>query len=252
MSDVFVSYARPQRARVDKLVAALREIEFDVWFDRELTPGQEFPEEIQKQAEASRAMIVCWTPDAVRSPWVLREAEIGRSAEKLVPVFLGDCDLPYPFDRLHTIDLKRWTGSDHESRFDELLARLEALTGKTGRTAAWNAVVGGRSNELVTRVRRELVRLARLKGTTSYPLMAALMGLHDQPTLWAALDACAEENRSRREPPLCALVISDKTERPGKGYFQKHAFLRDDNDPLAQIVWEGHRDRVWAHAWTDD
>lgn len=251
MSDVFISYAREQRPHVDRMAAALRELDLEVWFDRDLTPGQDFPAEIERQARAARAMIVCWTPESAASPWVRREAEIARAAGALVPVFLRECAPPAPFDTIHTIDLVRWSPSEEDSRWNDLLARLEKLAGKNRLVDAWRAIVQGRSNALVTRVRRELVRLARMRATTSYPLMAALMTV-EQPTLWAALDACAEENRSRREPPLCALVVSAVTERPGKGYFQKHAFLSDDNDPLAIPVWQGHRDRVWAHAWSDD
>lgn len=251
MSDVFISYARPQRPHVDRMAAALRDLDLDVWFDRNLTPGEDFPAAIEEEARAARAMVVCWTPDSFQSPWVKREAAIGKAAGVLVPVFLRACTPPAPFDTLHTIDLVRWSTREEDSRWDDVLRRLEGLTGRNGLVTAWRAIVLGRSNELVTRVRRELIRLARERATTSYPLMAALMTV-DQPTLWAALDACAEENRSRREPPLCALVISDRTERPGKGYFQKHAFLKDDFDPLAQVVWAGHRDRVWAHDWSDD
>jgi TIR domain len=250
VTDVFVSYARGQRPFVDRLVEALRELELVVWFDRELTPGKEFPAEIELHASTCKAMIVCWSKEAATSTWVQREAGIGRSRGVLIPTFLEKCEPPYPFDTIQTIDLQKLEISRNDSRFDDLLDQVARLTGKVGLIAAWAAIVHGRNNELVTRVRRELVRLARARGTTSYPLMAALMSV-DQPTLWAALDAAAEENRLRREPPLCALVISDRTERPGKGYFQKHAFLRDDFDELAVPVWESHRDRVWAHAWTD-
>lgn len=251
MSDVFISYAREQRLHVDRIAAALRDLELDVWFDRHLTAGAEFPAEIDAEARKTRAMIVCWTPDACSSPWVRKEAEIGRERGVLVPLFLRACTPPGQFATIHAIDLVRWSTREEDTRWDEVLRRLEALTGRRDLVTAWGAIVRGRGNALVTRVRRELVRLARERATTSYNLMAALMTV-DQPTLWAALDACAEENRSRREPPLCALVISATTERPGTGYFQKQTFLAGDDDPLARPVWESHRDRVWAHDWTDD
>ena len=42
MADVFVSYARSDKARVAPLVAAIEAKGWSVWWDPEITPGQEF------------------------------------------------------------------------------------------------------------------------------------------------------------------------------------------------------------------
>ena len=50
MADVFISYARKDAARVDRLVAALESDGFDVWIDRkDLRPGHRFFLEIEKE-----------------------------------------------------------------------------------------------------------------------------------------------------------------------------------------------------------
>lgn len=250
MTDVFISYQRAQRVDVEAIAAALRDIELNVWFDRELAAGADFPKEIEAIAGACKAMIVCWTPLAVKSAWVQKEASIGRSRNVLVPVFLAPCSLPTRFSNLNAPDLSQWRMLDDEPWL-KVLARLEVLIGREDLVTKSRTLANGRKNGLVARVRSELVRLARIQKTTDYKAMAELVGV-DQPTLWAALDATAEENRSRREPPLCALVVSAGTEIPGNGYFQKHAFLKGDFDPLAKAVWEGHCQRVWARSWNED
>ena len=46
MADVFVSYARADKARVAPLVAAIEAKGWSVWWDPEITPGQEFDDQI--------------------------------------------------------------------------------------------------------------------------------------------------------------------------------------------------------------
>lgn len=65
-------------------------------------------------------------------------------------------------------------------------------------------------------------------------------------TLFGTLDAIAEQCRLRREPPLHGLVRNDDG-LPGKGYFEKHCFLRFDPDTdneLAEQVYETPMDDV--------
>jgi hypothetical protein len=250
MVDVFISYKRTERARVEVMAQALRDLELDVWFDRELTPGRAFPAEIERMARACRAMVVCWTPAATESPWVLREAAIALERDVLAPAHLASCTPPAPFDEIQTVDLQNWESLD-DPRWLDLLRRIGDLVGRSGLDLASVALANGRRDELVARLRRWLVSLARENRYAFYRDAARMMDV-DQPTLWAALDAVAQENRARREPPLGVLVISEKTGLPGKGYFQKHAFLHDDMDPLAGAVWGRHRDRAWDFDWPDE
>jgi hypothetical protein len=78
------------------------------------------------------------------------------------------------------------------------------------------------------------------------------IGEFDQHSLWGALDAIAEQCRRRREPPLDVLVVSKDTGRPGRGYWQKHAFLAGDGDALEKLVFERHLAAVRASDWSQD
>jgi hypothetical protein len=79
-----------------------------------------------------------------------------------------------------------------------------------------------------------------------------LVGFHQQ-TLWGALDAIADQNRARREPPLSALVVNQgRGGLPGRGYFQKHVFLSGETDPLAALAHARHLERVREFDWPQD
>jgi len=73
MADVFVSYARSDKARVAPLVGAIVAQGWTVWWDPEITPGQEFDDMIEAEIEAAKAVMVVWTPTSVASRWVRGE-----------------------------------------------------------------------------------------------------------------------------------------------------------------------------------
>lgn len=105
MADVFVSYARSDRARVAPLVAALEEQGWSVWWDPAIAPGQEFDRLIAAELAVASAVLVVWTAGSVESRWVRGEARDGADRHILVPVRFGDVQLPIDFRALHTIDL---------------------------------------------------------------------------------------------------------------------------------------------------
>ncbi|MGE0829725.1 MAG: toll/interleukin-1 receptor domain-containing protein [Hyphomonadaceae bacterium] len=262
MADVFISYAREDRARVEAVNQALRELELDVWIDARLTPGVSFREEIRREAEAAKAMIVCWTPDAAASAFVIDEATIGRDRGVLAPVFLAACAIPMGFGSLNTIDLCQWKGALDDPDWLRIVRRLEDLTRKPELTRVAEVAAHGGPAALPALVRRLLIRQAVGSGL---PLdykevealvraeaaagRAALPADFDQPLLWNALNEVAAENRKRGEPPLPCLVINRGTGRPGRGYFRKHAFLVNDFDPMAHAIFERHLERVRGYAW---
>ena len=77
MADVFVSYARSDKARVAPLVAAIEAQGWSVWWDPGIDPGQEFDRQIAAELKAAAAVLVVWTPSSVESRWVRGEAREG-------------------------------------------------------------------------------------------------------------------------------------------------------------------------------
>ncbi|MBL8536942.1 MAG: toll/interleukin-1 receptor domain-containing protein [Hyphomonadaceae bacterium] len=264
MADVFISYKREDRARVETLTGLLIDLELSVWFDAGIEVGAAWEARIMEEAEAAAAMVVCWSFAATASPWVKREAEVGLRRGVLVPVMLHWCAPVAPFDAIQAADLTKWDGAPDNVELQRVLQRIEQLTAK--RDIARNARRrgGGRNEELVALLRQILVRRARAGDApfTYREVEALLRGAaeaeridmrdFDQHSLWGALDAIAEQNRARREPPLGALVVGKNAGLPGRGYFQKHVFLEGGHDDLERAVHERHLARVRASAWPQD
>ena len=86
MADVFVSYARSDKARVAPLVAAIEAQGWSVWWDPEIDAGQQFDDQIEAELLAAAAVVVVWTPTSVDSRWVRGEAREAADRGVLVPV----------------------------------------------------------------------------------------------------------------------------------------------------------------------
>ena len=58
MSDVFISYANEDRARVQPLAEALGRAGFSVWWVHKIVAGQEFDRVIEQALDAARCVVV--------------------------------------------------------------------------------------------------------------------------------------------------------------------------------------------------
>ena len=135
MADVFVSYARLDKERVAPLVAALEARGWSVWWDPDITPGQEFDSQIEAQLQAARAVVVVWTPTSVVSRWVRGEAREAADRSILVPVRFEGARLPMDVRAIHTIDLDQWSGSPGSAAFQDLCRAVESMLGQPTRGA---------------------------------------------------------------------------------------------------------------------
>lgn len=129
MVDVFVSYARLDYARVAPFVAALEAEGWSVWWDPEISPGEEFDALIADALERARSVVVVWTPNSVGSRWVRGEARDASDRGVLVPVRFGNAKLPIDFRAVHTIDLDDW---DEDSEGESFQRIRQALAAKLG------------------------------------------------------------------------------------------------------------------------
>ncbi len=106
MADIFVSYSRQDKALVAPLVASLEAEGWSVWWDPEISPGEEFDSLISRELERARSLVVVWTPHSVDSRWVRGEARDAADRGVLVPVRLQKRQAADRFSR----------GSHHRSR----------------------------------------------------------------------------------------------------------------------------------------
>ena len=54
VSDIFISYARPDRAKAQMLAKALEELGWSVWWDPKIRPGKTFHEVIESGAGSGK------------------------------------------------------------------------------------------------------------------------------------------------------------------------------------------------------
>jgi hypothetical protein len=261
VADVFVSYKREDRERVSVIADLLSDLGLSVWFDASLAAGERWRAEITEEVEAASAMLVCWTPAATKSVQVMIEVKQGLERGILAPVYLEKTVLPAGLGAIHTSDLSKWDYALDAADWLALLAALERLVDRDDlQTASRQRAAGKAAASMMRSILIEAAKAGRLlsyaQGVAT--LQAALRAAYREHApkvnnhfLYGALDATAAENRARREPPLCISVVN-KTGMPGKGYFQKHAFLSGNDDPLAESLFERHLERVRTWAWDKD
>ena len=136
MADVFVSYARSDKALVAPLVAAIEAQGWSVWWDPEIDAGQQFDDQIEAELKAARAVVVVWTPVSVASRWVRGEAREAADRGTLVPVRFAGANLPMDVRAIHTTELDGWGEDAQSPPFRALLRALTAMIARQGGTQA--------------------------------------------------------------------------------------------------------------------
>ena len=110
MGHVFLSYAREDVRRAEKVAAALEAAGHEVWWDGRLKGGSEYSREIDEALKSADAVVVLWSTAAIASEWVRDEAAVGKQNGRLVPARVDASEPPLGFRQHHTIDLSRRGG----------------------------------------------------------------------------------------------------------------------------------------------
>lgn len=122
LDGIFVSYSRKDHSKVKMLVNALRSQNVRVWIDDgEIRGGEDFEKRIYEGLEGAVRVIVFWSRASLQSPWVMREAQFALRRGKILPVLLEKIELPEGFQKLHTVDLSNWDGSETHPHFNNLI-----------------------------------------------------------------------------------------------------------------------------------
>jgi adenylate cyclase len=130
MSDVFVSYARPDEAQAKHVADALRGQGYHVWRDDELPAHRPYSEVIEERLKSAKAVVVLWSAGAAKSQWVRAEADTARAAGTLVQALLDDHLPPLPFNQIQCADLAGWNGALDAPGWAKLVASVAALVGE--------------------------------------------------------------------------------------------------------------------------
>lgn len=127
---VFLSHASDDKLRVAAIREQLGEEGFEIWWDRDMTPGTPFRQLIEEKLESAAAVVVFWTRTSVDKTFVCSEANRALHRGILVPVKLdSDAKIGLDFDQLNHIDLTNWP-SNENGEFRRLVDHLRTLTSR--------------------------------------------------------------------------------------------------------------------------
>ena len=100
----FICYARENSSDAEQLVRALEARDLAVRWDQQLEPGTSVDEAIERALETATAIIPIWSEQAIRSPYLRAEANVGLERGNAIPVSVEGFDpqrLPFRFRGLH-------------------------------------------------------------------------------------------------------------------------------------------------------
>ena len=141
MSDIFISYAREDRAKAEILVKRLTSEGFLVWWDPNIRFGTDFLEVIKKKLNKAKCVIVLWSKTSVTSGYVIYEATKGKDRNILVPVLIEDVEIPEVFRDINTANLADWTGESSHSEFVKLLEAIRKILHRPLTELVWKIIV---------------------------------------------------------------------------------------------------------------
>jgi len=129
MSDIFISYARPNEPLAKQAGDALRAAGYGVWRDDELPAHRAYSDVIEERIKSAKAVLVLWSNDAVKSQWVRAEADAARELGTLVQVSLDGSLPPMPFNQIQCADLMGWRGDDSSAGWQKVVSSIASLAG---------------------------------------------------------------------------------------------------------------------------
>ena len=128
LNDVFVSYKREDRQRVEPLVACMRAAGLDVWWDADIPGGSAWRAEIQRHLQGARCVVVVWSDASVSAngEFVQEEATHAKRRGVLLPVAIDAVTAPLGFGQIQSLDLTEWTGGSDDVRVANVIAAARA------------------------------------------------------------------------------------------------------------------------------
>jgi hypothetical protein len=157
---IFLSYARQDKDKVEKLYRDLSSAGFDPWMDtKSILPGEDWPFTIKKAIRESDLFLACISEGSINKRGVLQK-EIKDALDVwygkldsdiyLIPVRLDNCELPENLSNLQWVNLFERGGS---KRLIEAIQEATVRRGNTMRLKTKKPVAAGRASTKESRPR---------------------------------------------------------------------------------------------------
>ena len=109
MIDVFISYAREDRAQAAELAQLLEQAGYTVWWDWKLIGGHQYRDIINQKLTEAKKVIVLWSTTSVASAFVIDEAQDAKDQNKLIPIAIDKIKPPLGFRDIHTLYINKFS-----------------------------------------------------------------------------------------------------------------------------------------------
>src|ERR1044072_1053947 len=127
MADIFFSYARDDRSRIEPIVQFVQAKNYEVWWDPSIIAGQDYREVLNKQLHDARCVIVAWSEHSIKSDWGIGEAGEGKKQKILVRICIDGSEPPVDFRNLQTINFERWEKQPRAKCARDLIAGVRRV-----------------------------------------------------------------------------------------------------------------------------
>ena len=130
LAQIFLSYAREDKEKIEKLYQQLSNAEFKPWMDtKDILPGERWELAIQEAIRCSDLFLVCLSKASVKKRgWFQKEIRKARDVSNgmldsdiyLIPVRLEDCDVP------ESLRCFQWVNLFEEDGWERLVEAIQA------------------------------------------------------------------------------------------------------------------------------
>lgn len=131
MIDIFISYARNNKAIAKRLIKSLEVEGFDIYWDEQIEAGAEWTEELLRALKDARCVIVLWSNDSRKSIWVQGEAADAYRRDVYLPVLIEDIGSPKLFDRRQAYSIIKFA-EQKEGGEKELAQLINSIKSRIG------------------------------------------------------------------------------------------------------------------------
>lgn len=129
MAQIFLSYSRANQADAQAVADGIEGDGRSLWWDRRLASGADYGAVIEREIEAADKVVVAWSATARDSLWVRAEANEALDRNKLVQINFDGAKPPLPFNMLHFLDFRGWSGDRADSPWPALRSELDGTGG---------------------------------------------------------------------------------------------------------------------------